>query len=256
MFSGNNTEPISGMEILPLTGKGGELSLIWKSQSYSIENPCRQNGVFPLLPSSLKPAASSHHAALRTSWSKTDLDWKNRFGRGNLPGPSWTRQLWSTSILPIPFTRGNFHFDVGIMDGVVPLNRFRMEIILSAIKAVCTFVVDLLLTKIVRSVKRCINTYTWRCVITETDSFYLADYLFWRELKEASGPIVVATVVQRENQRKRPSQFGSETLSPIGVRFISASGTWNFHPMAPSFLSKYPKMLNLHRHSPHGHTLW
>lgn len=120
MFSGNNTEPISGMEILPLTGKRGELSLIWKSQSSSIGKPCRKNGVFPLLPSSLKPAASSHHAALRTGWSETDLDWKNRFGRGNLPGPSWTRQLWSTSILPIPFTRGNFHFDVAIMDGVVP----------------------------------------------------------------------------------------------------------------------------------------
>lgn len=68
---------------------------------------------------------------------------------------------------------------------------------------------------LVRSVKRCINTYTWRCVITETDSFYLADYLFWRELKEASGPIVVATVVQRENQRKCRSQFESIWLWDI-----------------------------------------
>lgn len=105
-----------------------------------------------------------------------------------------------------------------------------------------------------RSVKRCINTYTWW--LQRLFLFSWRNYLFWRELKEASRAIVVATVVQRENQRKRPSQFGSETLSPIGVRFISASGTWNFHLMVPSFLSKYPKMLNLHRHSLHGQTLW
>lgn len=64
-----------------------------------------------------------------------------------------------------------------------------------------------------RSVKRCINTYTWW--LQRLFLFSWRNYLFWRELKEASRAIVVATVVQRENQRKCRSQFESIWLWDI-----------------------------------------